>query len=191
IVSAIPYHVDFTLTGTPDADFGGAPGAVMAQPQEIISLCQAASEYFRAPVAPEQVVGTFSGVRSLYDDHAAKPKDLSRDYVLALDASRGAAPLLSIYGGQITTARRLAEAPPAQPAPFLRLRPPWTHRVPLPGGDFPWDGLGALVEQARRRWPFLAEAHALRLARAYGTRLDRILADATRLDDLGTCFGAD
>ena len=191
IVFAIPYHGDFTLIGTTDADFRGDPGAVMAQPQEIIYLCQAASEYFREPVAPGQVVGTFSGVRSLYDDHAAKPKDLSRDYVLALDAGRGVAPLLSIYGGKITTARRLAEAALAQLAPFLRQPPPWTHRVPLPGGDFPWDGLGTLVEQARRRWPFLAEAHAFRLARAYGTRLDRILADATRFEDLDTCFGAD
>src|SRR5262245_18238583 len=191
IVFAIPYHGDFTLIGTTDQNFNGDPAAVAAQPQEITYLCQAASEYFREPVHPEQVVATFSGVRSLYDDHAAKPKDLSRDYVLALDAGPDAAPLLSIYGGKITTARRLAETALARLAPFLRPRPTWTDRVPLPGGDFPWDGLGALVERARQRWPFLAEAHALRLARAYGTRLERILGDAKRLEDLGTCFGAD
>jgi glycerol-3-phosphate dehydrogenase len=191
IIFAIPYHGDFTLIGTTDQNFDGDPGAVAAQPQEITYLCQAASEYFREPVHPERVVSTFAGVRSLYDDHAAKPKDLSRDYVLALDAGPDAPPLLSIYGGKITTARRLAEAALTRLAPFRRMRPAWTHRMPLPGGDFPWDGLDALVARTRQNWPFLTQPHALRLARAYGTRLERILGDAKRVDDLGPCFGTD
>jgi len=191
IIFAIPYHGDFTLVGTTDQDFCGDPGAVAAQAQEITYLCQAASEYFREPVHPEQVVSTFSGVRSLYDDHAASPQDLSRDYVLALDVEPNTAPLLSIYGGKITTARRLAEAALARLAPFVRMELAWTHRVPLPGGDVPRDGLDGLVARARQKWPFLTEAHAHRLARAYGTRIDRILADAKRFEDLGTCFGGD
>src|SRR5262249_12409729 len=110
---------------------------------------------------------------------------------VAVEGGRRAAPLLSIYGGKITTARRLAEAALARLTPFFQMRPSWTHRTPLPGGDFPWDGVNALVERARGLWPFLTEAHALRLARAYGTRLDRILGRARRLEDLGARFGAD
>jgi glycerol-3-phosphate dehydrogenase len=191
IVFAIPYERDFTLIGTTDHEFRGEPGAVAALPQEITYLCRAASEYFRDVVSPENVVWAFSGVRSLYDDRAAKPKDLSRDYVLKLDAPAREAPLVSVYGGKITTARRLAEAALARLTPFFQMPPPWTHRVPLPGGDFPWDGGGALVERARGLWPFLTEPHALRLVRAYGTRLDRIIGGAKRLDDLGPRFGAD
>jgi glycerol-3-phosphate dehydrogenase len=191
IIFAIPYQGDFTLIGTTDHDFRGEPGAVVPQPQEITYLCQAANEYFRAAIDPGHVVWAFAGVRSLYADRAAKPKDLSRDYVLQLDGGRHDAPLLSIYGGKITTARRLAEAALAQLTPFLHMRPSWTHRVPLPGGDFPRDGIRALTARARGLWPFLTEAHAVRLVRAYGTRLDHILAKAKRLEDLGTCFGAD
>src|SRR5262249_15813222 len=110
---------------------------------------------------------------------------------VAVEGGRRAAPLLSIYGGKITTARRLAEAALARLTPFFQMRPSWTHRTPLPGGDFPWDGVNALAQRARGLWPFLTEAHALRLVRAYGTRLDRILSAARRLDDLGARFGAD
>jgi glycerol-3-phosphate dehydrogenase len=190
IIFAIPYQHDFTLIGTTDHEFRGEPGAVAAQAQEIIYLCQAASEYFRLPVDPEQVVWTFSGVRTLCGGHGAKPKDLSRDYVLVLDGGRREPPLMSVYGGKITTSRRLAEAVLGRLAPFLRMREPWTHEAPLPGGDFPWDGIDALISRARGLWPFLSEAHARRLVRAYGTRLDRVMAGAQRIDDLGTGFGA-
>jgi glycerol-3-phosphate dehydrogenase len=189
IIFAIPYQGDFTLIGTTDHHFRGEPGAVTVQPPEITYLCNAASEYFREAVSPEQVVRTFAGVRSLYDERAAKPKDLSRDYVVKLDADRHQAPLISIYGGKITTARRLAEATVARLTPFFQLPPPWTHRVPLPGGDFPPDAIAALVGRARGLWPFLSKEHALRLVRAYGTRLDRIFGHARRAEDLGQNFG--
>jgi glycerol-3-phosphate dehydrogenase len=109
IIFAIPYEQDFTLIGTTDQEFRGEPGATITQPQEITYLCRAVAEYFRAPAGPEDVVWAFAGVRSLYDDGAAKAKDLSRDYVLEVDAAAQAAPLVSVYGGKITTARRLAE----------------------------------------------------------------------------------
>jgi glycerol-3-phosphate dehydrogenase len=191
IIFAIPYQGDFTLVGTTDHDFRGEPGAVAAQPQEILYLCRAASEYFRDEVRPESVVWAYAGVRSLYDDRSAKPKDLSRDYVLTLDVPSGGAPLLSVYGGKITTARRLAEAALARLTPFLQMRPPWTGRVPLPGGDFPWDGVAALVARARALWPFLDEAVAGRLVRAYGTRLDQVIGSSASWRDLGPRFGAD
>jgi glycerol-3-phosphate dehydrogenase len=191
IVFAIPYQDDFTLIGTTDHDFRGQPGTVAVQPQEIIYLCRAASEYFRDSVVPEHVVWAFAGVRSLYGEKAASPKDVSREYVLKLDGRRGEAPLLSIYGGKITTARRLAEAALARLRRFLKMPPPWTRQTPLPGGDFPWDGAEALAESARGRWPFLTPAHARRLVRAYGTRLELILKDAKGFHDLGFCFGDD
>jgi glycerol-3-phosphate dehydrogenase len=164
---------------------------VAAQVPEITYLCRAVSEYFRDEVGPEQVVWAFSGVRSLHDDPAAKAKDLSRDYVLELEASSRDAPLLSVFGGKITTARRLAEEALERLTPFLQMPPPWTHRVPLPGGDFPWNGIDALVERARGLWPFLSEAHAMRLVRAYGTRLDRIIGEARSIADLGPALGGD
>ena len=191
IVFAIPYERDFTLIGTTDHDFRGEPGAVATQPQEITYLCQAASEYFRDGVGPETVVWAFSGVRSLHDDGARKAKDLSRDYLIELDVPRQGAPLLAVYGGKITTARRLAEEALKRLTPFLQMPPPWTHRVPLPGGAFPWDGVTALMQRARGLWPFLTQAHTQRLVRAYGTRLDRIMGDARRIEDLGARFGGD
>jgi len=191
VVFAIPYEGDFTLVGTTDHVFRGEPGSVVAQPQEITYLCRAVSEYLRISLTPEQVVWTFAGVRSLYGERGGKPKDLSRDYVLALDGGRTTAPLLSVYGGKLTTARRLAEAALRRLTPFLHMPPPWTDRTALPGGDFPWEGINALVIRARGLWPFLTEPHARRLVRAYGTRLDRLMGDARRLTDLGTCFGAD
>ena len=108
----------------------------------------------------------------------AARKNLTREYVLDLDGSAGQPPLLTVYGGKITTYRRLAEAALAKLAPILQLGAPWTAHAPLPGGDFPHDGVEALVARARGLWPFLAEPNARRMVRAYGTRLDRILADA-------------
>jgi glycerol-3-phosphate dehydrogenase len=115
-------------------------------------------------------------VRPLYDDGASKAKDATRDYVLAADMPYGEAPLLTVYGGKITTYRRLAEAALAHFRGLLPGLRRWTHTVPLPGGDFAVDGIAARVAQARRQWPFLNDAQALRLVRAYGTRLERVLA---------------
>jgi glycerol-3-phosphate dehydrogenase len=189
IVFAIPYEREFTLIGTTDEDFRGDPDQPAASGAEITYLCQAASVYFRAAVAPDQVVHTYAGVRQLYDDGARKAKDLTREYVLDLDAPPGEAPLLTVYGGKITTHRTLAEAALRKPAPFFDAGAPWTAYTPLPGGDFPWDGVEALIARARGLWPFLTQTNADRLVRAYGTRLDRVLGEARRLDDLGVRFG--
>jgi glycerol-3-phosphate dehydrogenase len=191
VIFAIPYQGEFTLVGTTDHEFRGEPGAVVAQPQEITYLCAAASAYFREPLEPGHVVWAFAGVRSLHGERGVKPKDVSRDYLVTLEGNRRQAPLVSLYGGKITTARRLAEAVLARLTPFFQMPPPWTHRAPLPGGEFPFEGSDALVVRARGLWPFLSEAHARRLVRAYGTRLDRIVKDARCLDDLGPRFGAD
>jgi glycerol-3-phosphate dehydrogenase len=189
IVFAIPYERDFTLIGTTDEDFTGDPAAPAASAEEITYLCRAASVYFRNPVTPDQVVHAFAGVRQLYDDGARRAKDLTREYVLDLEGGGAQAPLLTVYGGKITTYRRLAEVALRKLSPFFALGAPWTEAAPLPGGDFPHDGIEALIARARGLWPFLTEPNARRMVRAYGTRLDRILGEARRLDELGERFG--
>jgi glycerol-3-phosphate dehydrogenase len=191
VVFAIPYERDFTLVGTTDEDFDGDPAGVGATPQEVNYLCEAVSAYFRELVTPDQAIWTYAGVRPLYDDGSAKAKDLTRDYVLALDRPYGEAPLLTVYGGKITTYRKLAEAALAAIGRYFAAAPPWTRGAALPGGDFPWDGVEALVARARGLWPFLTDAHARRMVHAYGTRLDRVLGAARSLDDLGECFAGD
>jgi len=191
IVFAIPYERDFTLIGTTDQDFHGDPGEVRASEAEIDYLCRAASEYFARPIGRDDVVWSFSGVRPLYDDGASEAKAASRDYVFELDEHVAGAPLLSIFGGKITTYRRLAEAALRKLASHLPAAgPAWTATVPLPGGDFPVDGRERLAADLRARHPFLDAETAARLVRAYGTRAETILGSATCREDLGRDFGA-
>jgi glycerol-3-phosphate dehydrogenase len=194
VVFAIPNEDDFTLIGTTDRDFAGDPAAVAVSAEEVAYLCDAASASFRRPVTAADVVWAYSGVRPLFDDGASEAKIASRDYVLELDAPGGAAPVLSVIGGKITTYRRLAEAALSRLAPQLGpregLAAGWTAREPLPGGNFDPDGVEPLAERLRRRYPFLTEAHALRLVRAYGTRAITLLGVARSPADLGPSFGA-
>ena len=194
IVFAIPYETDFTLIGTTDRDYSGDPLDVVATTEEINYLCEAASAYFAEPVVPDQVVWTYSGVRPLYDDGASTAQTATRDYVLKLDTPDGKAPLLSIFGGKITTYRRLALAALEALAPYLppatRRPVDWTASEPLPGGDFPTTRFGNLVTELSNRYPFLTPEHAQRLARAYGTVTTEILGSATTINDLGPEFGA-
>jgi glycerol-3-phosphate dehydrogenase len=185
VVFALPFAQDFTLIGTTDENFVGDLNSPAPDPDEILYLCKTVNEYFRDKVTADELVWSFAGVRSLYDDGANKPEDVTRDYVLALDEVHGEAPLLTIYGGKITTYRRLAEAVMARIGHFFEGLPPWTAGAALPGGDFPVDGFHVLVAETIGRWPFLTEPHARRLLRAYGRRIERILKDAQGLDDLG------
>ncbi|MCC6716940.1 MAG: glycerol-3-phosphate dehydrogenase [Acetobacteraceae bacterium] len=195
IFFAIPYERDFTLIGTTDRDWTGPPGDVRISPDEVAYLCAGASAYFDAPVTPADVVWSYSGVRPLYDDGASAAQEATRDYVLTLDAPAGQGALLSVFGGKITTYRRLAEAALAKLAPHLP--PPrgaaagWTGKAALPGGDFPKDGFEAVLRETSRRAPFLAEATARRLVRAYGTQASVLLDGARAMGDLGATLGAD
>ena len=197
IFFAIPYETDFTLIGTTDRDYDGDPADVRATPEEVAYICQSASDYFAKPIAVADVVWTYSGVRPLYDKGDGSAQAATRDYVLDLDGAGSDAPLLSVFGGKLTTYRKLAEHAldligPHLPDPSRssRLAAGWTGREPLPGGDFPIDGFEVLVEEIRSRWPFLDPAHARRLARQYGTEARRILAGATSMAGLGRAFGA-
>ena len=184
---AIPYEQDFTLIGTTDEDYHGDPWAVASSPDEERYLCGAVSEYLRARVDPADIVWRYAGVRPLLDDGASKAQEATRDYVLALEAPA----LLSVFGGKITTYRRLAEAAMAKLARlFPGMRGAWTAGVALPGGDFPWDGIEQVCGDLARRYPFLSDGTVRRLVRAYGTRAAEMLGDTRGVADLGHCFGA-
>ena len=192
IVFVIPYQEDFTLIGTTDRDFDGDPAKVKASTEEIKYLCDSVSEYLAKPVKPGDVVWTYAGVRPLYDDGASEAKAATRDYVFELDTP-GGAPLLSIYGGKITTYRRLAEEALERLSPYLRsakAREGWTAKSPLPGGDLDVSAIAALSAELVRNYPFLTPVHANRLAHAYGTRASKLLGHAKSLGDLGQSFGA-
>jgi glycerol-3-phosphate dehydrogenase len=191
VVFAIPFEHDFTLIGTTDQSFSGDPAAVVPTAEEINYLCGVMNDYFRTAITAADVVWAYAGVRALYDDGARKPQDIGRDYTLIVDKRLGEAPLLTVYGGKITTYRRLAEDALERLSPFFPRSQPWTAQSPLPGGDFVYDGVETLVERTQRTWPFISAEHARRLIRAYGTRVTNVLKTATKLDDLGTCFGAD
>jgi glycerol-3-phosphate dehydrogenase len=192
IIFVIPYQDDFTLIGTTDRDYDGDPAKVTATPEEIEYLCASASEYLAKPVKPADVVWTYSGVRPLYDDGASEAKAATREYVLELDTP-GGVPLLSIYGGKITTHRRLAEEVLERLAPYLKetkARKGWTAKAALPGGDMDVSAVAALSAELMRNHPFLTSAHAGRLAHAYGTRAGKVLGAAKSMADLGRNFGA-
>lgn len=198
IIFAIPYEGEFTLIGTTDRDYQGDPKDVAISPEETDYLCAAASEYFADPVSRDDIVWTYSGVRPLYDDGASKAQEATRDYVLKVDkradgASGGSLPpLINIFGGKITTYRRLSESMMEKVEALIGKKgEPWTADAPLPGGDFAVNGYQAEVDALVATYPFIAHRHAARLIRLYGTRATRILAAATSLEDLGRCFGGD
>jgi glycerol-3-phosphate dehydrogenase len=192
IVFVIPYEGRFSLIGTTEVAVPSPDSPETIDPDEIDYLCKSVNRYFARRISPDDVVWTYSGIRPLFEDAAKNATAVTRDYVLDLDAGHGLAPLLSIFGGKITTYRKLAERVLQQLAPFLPAAgTPWTGRTPLPGGDFPGSSFKDLVAGLQARFPFLTHDFAARLARAYGTRAPQILRDAASPHDLGTHFGAD
>lgn len=191
IFFAIPYERDFTLIGTTDRDHTeGAP--IKASDEEIAYLCEGASNYFKTPITPADVVWTYSGVRPLVDDGSGKPEAATRGYRLDLSDEGAGAPLLSVYGGKITTYRHLAEEAVdlmATRLPALSGKP-WTRSQPLPGGNFALDGLEPLKAALAARYPFLDAGTVDRIARAYGTRAECWLNGAEGWQALGKGFGA-
>jgi glycerol-3-phosphate dehydrogenase len=188
ICFAIPYEQDFTLIGTTDEDYTGDPAAVSPSAGEEAYLLAMVNAYLRNPVSAEDIVWRYAGVRPLRDDGLTPAQEATRDYVLEVE---GDPPLLSVFGGKITTFRRLAEAAMARlQRTFPGLRGPWTAGAPLPGGDFPWDGGAALLERLRGRYGFMPQATLRRFVRSYGTLTSDLLGDAARDADLGTALGA-
>ena len=191
IVFAIPYEQDFTLIGTTDVEHEGAPSDAVCTPEERDYLLGAASEYFAAPVRAEDIVWSYSGVRPLYDDGATSATAATRDYVIKLRSVGGAA-VVEVFGGKITTYRRLAEAVMARLGEvFPRLPGAWTAGVPLPGGDFPVGAAPELAADLCERFPFLDRRWAERLVRDYGTEAAELLDGAGTAAALGERFGWD
>ena len=191
IFFAIPYETDFTLIGTTDRDHQGELDEVKASDEEIADLCEGANRYFRKTITPADVVWTYSGVRPLIDDGSGKPEAATRGYRLELSPTEEGAPLLSVFGGKITTYRRLSE----EAVDLLTPRLPalsgkaWTGSSALPGGDFPMDGAADLRASLQSRYPFLDTARAARLVRSYGTDAFTMLGNAASAADCGQLFG--
>ncbi len=192
IVFAIPFESDFTLIGTTDEDYDGDPGKAAITPDETTYLCGAVNRYFRKTTAPEDVVWSFSGVRPLFDDDASKAQEVTRDYVLQSEGSTGKGGLMNVFGGKITTYRRLAEEATDMACSDLgKDANAWTAGAALPGGEFPADSFDteAAILHDTFQWAF--RSHTDRLMGTYGLRAHTILSDAESYDDLGICFGAD
>lgn len=189
IIFAIPYEQDFTLIGTTDAEHRDPDETPVCTPAEHDYLIDFANEYFKKDITAADVVWTYSGVRPLFDDGASSAAAATRDYTLKVDAD--GAPVLNIFGGKITTYRRLAESAMDKIAPYFSNLPGrWTAGVALPGGDFSHDGVPDLIAKLRADFPFLTSFWARRLIRAYGTEAQQVLADAKHATDLGEDFGA-
>lgn len=186
IFFAIPYERHFTLIGTTDVDHDRALDKVEASAEEIAYLCEGASRYFARTITPADVVWTYSGVRPLVSDGSDKPEAATRGYRLDLSGEAEGAPLLSVYGGKITTYRHLSEEAVDLLAPRLPALSGkgWTRREALPGGDFAIDGLDALIAAYAKGYPFLSADDADRIARAYGTRA-RLWLDRDQGRDFG------
>ena len=186
LIFASPYERDFTLIGTVRHAFKGDPAIVATAASDVAYLCDAANRYFRERVEPSDVIRTVSGANMVLGPAS---KGVARDGLMAFHARRGKAPLLTIFGGDVTTSRLRAERIVSRLTPFYPMSPRWTAETPLPGGDFAWARFEAEVDAARERWRFLAEGEALRLVAAYGSRLEAVLGDAKSRDDLGPAFG--
>ncbi|AGK48220.1 FAD dependent oxidoreductase family protein [Burkholderia thailandensis MSMB121] len=186
IIFAIPYEHDFTLIGTTDVEYRDDPSRVAIDCDETRYLCESINRYFKRKISPADVCWTYSGVRPLLEDeNADNPSAVTRDYRLELDGGDGA-PLLSVFGGKITTFRKLAEEATDMLGGALGAsRGAWTAGVPLPGGDIANARFAPFAEAFAKRHPWLPAALARRYARAYGTRAERVIGQAKSLAGLG------
>ncbi|WP_264299809.1 glycerol-3-phosphate dehydrogenase [Nisaea nitritireducens] len=191
IFFAIPYERDFTLIGTTDRDYQGDPAKVAITPEESAYLCAAAGEYFKRQVAVDDIVWTYSGVRPLFDDGASKAQEATRDYVLREEGEPESGVLVNIFGGKLTTYRRLANSVMKKIEAALGSKgPEWSGSEPLPGGDFPVLEFAGRLQALKQKYPFLDDGTALRIERQFGTLAETILGNAKALSDLGRDFGA-
>jgi glycerol-3-phosphate dehydrogenase len=190
IAFTIPYETDFTLIGTTDVDHNDLNVKPICTPEEQNYLIEFVSKYLKVQITNKDIISTYSGVRPLYNDGASTATAATRDYVLKMDTSTGA-PLLNIFGGKITTYRKLAETALEKIATvFPEASKPWTAGAALPGGDFPVDGVAEITQKLISDYSFLTLAWATRLIKAYGTDAFKLLGDAKIKEDLGQNFGA-
>ena len=191
VIFAIPYEHDYTLIGTTDKPYDLSEGPVKISEEEISYLCEAASEYFENDISPDDVVWTYAGVRPLYDDKKADASAVTRDYVLDIEEISNQAPFMSVYGGKITTSRKLGEQAMQELAKYFKnAGDDWTESALLPGGDLYDADFDRFFNDMQKRYPALNEDLLRRLCHAYGTRITLILGDGKTQPDLGQNFGA-
>ncbi len=191
VIFAIPYEHDYTLIGTTDRPYELSDGPVKISQEEISYLCAAASEYFENDISPDDVVWDYAGVRPLYDDKSEDASAVTRDYVLSIDEFAKGAPFMSIYGGKITTSRKLGEhAMQRLEAYFDYKAGDWTETALLPGGDLIDADFDLFTHDMRKRYPNMESALLRRLCHGYGTRITLILGDGSQAPKLGQHFGA-
>lgn len=192
IIFAIPYEGDFTLIGTTDRDFQGDPRDVKISEEETDYLLGAASEYFAKPVTRDEIVWTYSGVRPLFDDGASAAQEATRDYVLKLDGTAGEGAAINVFGGKLTTSRRLAESVLEKIEGLIGHKgPAWTKESTLPGGDFPTLNFEAEARRLGMDYADLPQKLTRRLMRLYGTKARVLLGERKSVEALGAHFGAD
>jgi glycerol-3-phosphate dehydrogenase len=190
IIFAIPYEQNFTLLGTTDEDFKGDLDQFGISEAETAYICDAASEYFEKPILKNDVVWSYAGVRPLYDDGSSKAQEATRDYVLRNDGDEGTPQLINVFGGKITTYRRLAESMLEKIETALgKQGRKWTAGAHLPGGDFETDKFDALLNELTHKFYFLDKAMLERLVRSYGTKTSLLLQNVSTPSDLGQIFG--
>ncbi len=191
IIFAIPYENDYTMIGTTDLDYVGDPDDAEITENEIDYLCKSVSEYFTKPVKPDQVIWKFCGVRPLFNDDASIAQEATRDYILRVESKSEDCGLINIFGGKITTYRRLSEAVLEKIEALIgSKKPAWTSSSHLPGGNIPTGSINKLAHDLCNNFPFLDQPQALRLTSLYGTIAFKILRGAKSISDLGQCFGA-
>jgi glycerol-3-phosphate dehydrogenase len=190
VIFVNPYEGDLALIGTTDIPFEGQAEDVRIDRSEVEYLLSVVGRYFLGAPKIGEVVDSFSGVRPLFDDKSANPSAITRDYVFDVEAPAGQAPMLSVFGGKITTYRRLAEHALEKLSPYVpQMAGAWTEQSALPGGDLPDANFSLFLQELRRRRPWLPQKVAQGYARRYGTRVDALLNGAESIGDLGRPFG--
>jgi len=190
VVFVIPYEQHYSLIGTTDQEYRGDTVDLKIDDEETDYLLDSVNRYFFKPVTRADIVWSYAGVRPLYDDAKGNASAVTRDYVFDLDASSGEAPLLSVFGGKLTTYRKLAEHALEKLQPVMGFDgQPWTAKSSLPGGDIQDANFDAFLKTIEQQYPWLPKSLVRRYSRAYGTRIHHLLNNATSLDDLGDHLG--
>ena len=190
IIFVLPYESNYTLIGTTDIPFDGEPNQVVTSAEEETYLCDCVNKYFKQQISPAHIVWRYSGVRPLQQDEAEHPEKVTRDYHLALNARDEHPPILSVFGGKLTTYRKLAEHALTLLKPYFpTMGPAWTAKLPLPGGDMQPATPNEFAAKLQKSYTWLDHNVLLRLVHQYGSRVHLILQQAQSADDLGMHFG--
>lgn len=192
IVFVIPFFEKYSVIGTTDCEYTGDISKVSIDENEVQYLLKVVNDHFKSAVKKSDIISTYSGVRPLCDDESTSPSAITRDYTLEIADEDGNLPILNIFGGKLTTYRRLAESALAKLEPYFPdMGASWTANATLPGGEIPNADITAFQREMQQHYPWAPVEMINRLCHQYGARMHRILDGAHSLEDLGVCFGQD